>query len=885
GVVAQSSLNHAILCVPGQCLQGYSNITLGATLSSSASPVPLHLLPGQYSSTTNPELLHNVLSDSSATLKSSPGFTNGSISLPLDLSLQPGLAIFSERLYSGQTAFTALPGSPPNPNSSTPLAAQSLLLSSNVVVIASSSSSNRVILWDPLPDTQNLPTPLNTAQLSLLDIQSTTCAPSCSSGGICNQQGQCICQDGFTGQSCENCNSGRFGPSCQKCPDNCDQCDDGISGTGRCLKPSGGGNGASSCNCLNGVCGSDGNCQCNTGFVKADNGTQCAKCADGFFLTSTGDCKVCQVGCNQCSDGTGVCTSCKSGFTQNPTDQTKCIPPKQITSTGTQCPELAFANGGSCQPCASPCQSCSGGTSNDCTACVQGQYMLNGVCVTANSDGICEGTSFLADNNKKACDSCGAKCTACKISNFSIASLASQAQCTSCIPGTFLSNGTCVDACPSGTFVSPKDNMTCQSCDSSCATCLGSATFCLTCSSSNQLSSNGQCVPASSCPKNTFPNPSTSSCLSCHPDCATCSGSSFNQCTTCPPNRPVLSNGRCMPTCSKNEYWDASSNSCKTCDSSCGSCSGPGASSCLSCTNENNLVLRSGSCVASSQACTGSNNTTSVVNPLGACLSELIAVPQASGTSGLPPMPTVTGINQPTVVKGKKLEWWQILLMALGCAFIFVAVLWCCRRRNRKRREERRRRVQAYAFANTDKNGWKWRLIRFGEKFFGHSKSTRVYPVSYFHSMEMEPTARGKPIVLLSDAPPSHSRHGSDSEEQDMVQLISSYRNLKTPPATRTNFVRHGSRSGTPTPSNSSRTRLLAPSPSQSMYSQMTGHARRMPDVRQPVRDHDVPPVPMLKSKFSESSIGATDDGRRGLFEHGKLKKKRDGGGGGLFWK
>src|SRR4030088_1553721 len=49
-------------------------------------------------------------------------------------------------------------------------------------------------------------------------------------------------------------------------------------------------------------------------------------------------------------------------------------------------------------------------------------------------------------------------------------------------------------------------------CDSSCGTCVGSSTFCLSCSGS-QLASGGKCVQ--SCPENTFK--SSSSCLSCHP--------------------------------------------------------------------------------------------------------------------------------------------------------------------------------------------------------------------------------------------------------------------------------------------------------------------------------------------------------------------------------
>ena len=114
---------------------------------------------------------------------------------------------------------------------------------------------------------------------------------------------------------------------------------------------------------------------------------------------------VCQLGCTQCADGSGVCTQCQSGFSQNAADRTKCNPPQQVTSSGTVCPGRSFSNGNTCQPCDSTCQTCKGGTSNDCTLCASSFYTLNGSCVAANSDGICTGTNLIADNNKHECDS------------------------------------------------------------------------------------------------------------------------------------------------------------------------------------------------------------------------------------------------------------------------------------------------------------------------------------------------------------------------------------------------------------------------------------------------------------------------------------------------
>jgi hypothetical protein len=190
---------------------------------------------------------------------------------------------------------------------------------------------------------------------------------------------------------------------------------------------------------------------------------------------------VCDVGCTQCADLTAECTSCKTGFTQDPTDKTKCDPLPQATSSGSPCPDGSFSNNGVCALCSSVCQTCTGPSPNDCVLCASGQFLFNGNCVSVNTNGICQGTNgMIADNIKHECDckskntnfhehyksnpfilACGASCTACKYPTFSAASILSDVQCTGCLPGFVLSNGTCLASCPSGTFVSPQDNLTC----------------------------------------------------------------------------------------------------------------------------------------------------------------------------------------------------------------------------------------------------------------------------------------------------------------------------------------------------------------------------------------------------------------------------------------
>ncbi|KIY48194.1 growth factor receptor domain-containing protein, partial [Fistulina hepatica ATCC 64428] len=774
-----------IICVPGTCLEGSTSLTLGTVLSD-GTDTSIHLLPGTYTSSTNPELLHNELTSSSAKLTPSAGFANSSSStdLPLTIALSTGFAIYSESLYAGSVDFKALPSTPYAVNTSISLAAQSFAVSSSVWLAISAGTSDRLIVWESIPDVSQLPSGLD-SNFTLIDMESSACSPACSSAGICNTNGTCSCAAGFTGSSCQSCESNHYGQSCLACPTDCSDCDDGITGTGRCLQynvtdlPS-------SCDCVNGECQSDGSCTCLPGWKAASNGTSCATCEEGYYLTTTGDCSVCNLGCETCADSTGKCAKCEDGWTMDSSDETECDANEQTNSDGSVCPDGSYDKNGTCTDCDSACSTCTGGTAKDCSLCTSGTYMYNGTCVSASDTGVCEGTTMIADNNKHECDSCGWKCEACEISNFTTASVVDQAVCTSCLPGYYIYDDACVSECPSGTFVSSKDNQTCADCDSSCSTCAGSASFCLTCSSS-KYAHNGTCV--SSCPTGTFK--SGSSCLNCHPDCDTCSGSSFNQCSTCKSDRPVLNNGRCLPTCSQSQYYDEAAGSCESCDSSCSSCSGSESNECLACTSSTQ-VLRSGSCVAAN-----CNETSNVIAGLGVCLESLFTYVDKSSTKG---------IDTPTT--SRSLAWWEILLMALGCAFIFMCVLWCWRRHARK---QRAKRTRMFASAkDLDKPTWHERLARFRARLFGGGRRVQLQSSEEMGMGHVVAVDRKEPSVFRSAAP---------SSRWDESQLIDSYKYART---VRSEPNLECARSN----------RMSGPS----MYSQVTGNARRVPDVRQPVK-------------------------------------------------
>jgi len=318
----------------------------------------------------------------------------------------------------------------------------------------------------------------------------------------------------------------------------------------------------------------------------------------------------------------------------------------------------------------------------------------------------------------------------------------------------------------------------------------------------------------STCPSNAFS--SSGICTTCHPDCATCSGPTFNQCSTCPSNLPVLTNGRCLPTCSKSQFFETTSSACQSCDNSCSSCSGPGPSNCLACSDSSH-ILRSGNCITAS--CT---NSSSVVSGLGVCLSDMVIVPQASASGTAPGAPLPSGLNTPTSAPAttqRLVAWWQILLMALGCAFIFVAVLVCWRRRARKIRAKR---TAAFASAKAldQKDNWRWKLVRFGEKLFGHAPSQRVYE-------HVEP----EELRLKKLRAEEEARYTDDVEK-----IVGSYED------SRSHRASHDSRLSDSDHLESNRLS------GGSLYSQVTGQPRRTAEPRQPVKR-------LSSSRFSRDTL------------------------------
>ncbi|KAJ8248760.1 hypothetical protein GJAV_G00227440 [Gymnothorax javanicus] len=412
-----------------------------------------------------------------------------------------------------------------------------------------------------------------------LGPQAVDCS-SCFTGHFLDQTGSCL----------EQCPAGYFSNpatgSCQACSLNCQTCDE--TGT-RCLSCKTGNfrlylyQGACWSNCPDGFFeGADGSCEaCDSLCLTCEGaGSHCLSCADGRYLedgrctancspqsyaADDGTCRRCGPHCDACAD-TRSCFKC--GFLYLLLDGV----------CKASCPEGFFEDLdlGRCVRCHPTCVTCSGPLLDDCETCTAIYPKLyEGRCLEE-----CPAATYY-ESSAGECQECDQTCAEC--------SGPLPTQCSQCKKGLALDPSTMMcgvtgdSHCPPGTF--PLQNqITCHTCYRHCQSCAGpGASDCLTCATPRFLH-NGSCV--SECPAGFFSSREEADgvelglCSPCDPVCASCTGASPKDCTSCSSGLLRLLN-LCLTHCPTGFYAEESQ--CKSCDRSCELCSGPGPDSCLVC--------------------------------------------------------------------------------------------------------------------------------------------------------------------------------------------------------------------------------------------------------------------------------------------------------------
>ncbi|GAA5902872.1 hypothetical protein JCM6882_009149 [Rhodosporidiobolus microsporus] len=182
-------------------------------------------------------------------------------------------------------------------------------------------------------------------------------------------------------------------------------------------------------------------------------------------------------------------------------------------------------------------------------------------------------------------------CQACPEENWLRCSSASVA--TACKDGSFLSNGACVEHCPTGTWEddAPGKNR-CRPCaDEDATSCSnskqGSATACLT-----KYLFEGLCIDAEDIPDGFFPNTATHTADTCADGVATCDGNGEGaKATSCKPGRFLTKDGKCETSCPSGSYGHKELHACLACDSSAKTCDADGAIECAKTQEGSQLYL------------------------------------------------------------------------------------------------------------------------------------------------------------------------------------------------------------------------------------------------------------------------------------------------------
>lgn len=423
----------------------------------------------------------------------------------------------------------------------------------------------------------------------------TSCDPKKNRVQGTDSQGRqtCLCPPGFYSTpdgSCvqSNCNADPFCSECEQGLKLCIKC---LASKNRVIKLP-----ESICVCMDGyypdtnntcqpcktgcgICRSATNCTSCVALATPNNDGSCS-CPNNTYFTISADgvryCAACGPNCRVCSDA-NTCTTCVNTFIL--TADSKCV-----------CPARTFKSANNqCLPCATGCDQCT--AANVCVSCIAPLLLQGNVCQVNCNDG------FTAVGN--VCQGCSTGCQRCTQNLI----------CYYCADGFYMYKGSCYSVCPAGTIGDRSSgNWICAPCNDPCKTCINHPSYCTSCLNGKgylQTSSVAQsCVL--SCVEGTFPQNGV--CQVCDFRCASCLGSATN-CISCPANQvlykggcwaqcPAISlqkvgqNASCVDTC-PDGFWKVSMTECAPCAIECTTCEGS-AKNCTSCLHGS--VSVNGSC-------------------------------------------------------------------------------------------------------------------------------------------------------------------------------------------------------------------------------------------------------------------------------------------------
>uniref|UniRef100_A0AAR2IV67 P/Homo B domain-containing protein n=1 Tax=Pygocentrus nattereri TaxID=42514 RepID=A0AAR2IV67_PYGNA len=388
------------------------------------------------------------------------------------------------------------------------------------------------------------------------------CVPECPSGFFRDDKRRCkkctpLCEScvGSRSDQCTSCRPGLYlreganmcvyacpegsyldhGNMCRKCSENCKKC--------------------TSVN----IC-----TECRPGLSLQGNKCQLTCDPGTYYNGHKRLCEQCHPACATCA-GTGMeaCTKCAEGYYL---EEWRCVPTCSAGYYMAEHTEFREVQK-FCRKCDHTCYTCTGPGERNCSTCVNGYNLENGVCVVST---ICKDGEYLTENGGcKPCDITCHKCTGPKNDD-----------CFSCLFTRVMDDGRCVRNCNSGKF---ERDWQCHRCHHTCHECSDvGPDKCTSCNKDRfgveRYLFDHEC--RDSCPEGHYPS-SKNICESCPPHCSVCSSGSL--CLHCAAHF-YSKDGTCVKLeCGVGEVADVDDDDCVPCEEGCQKCLSVNPKHCLFC--------------------------------------------------------------------------------------------------------------------------------------------------------------------------------------------------------------------------------------------------------------------------------------------------------------